>query len=61
MSSNHASDLAESLLRICGAAEGLTLAERYATECSENGDNAGHQKWAEAAAIIAKLTHARPK
>lgn len=61
MSSNQSRDLAESILRICGPSKAFALADRYATECSQNGDAAGRSKWAEAAAIIARLTHARPK
>jgi len=55
MDSTNAKDLAASMIRMYGKATAFSLADRYATECSTNGDSSGHSSWAAAAAVIGEL------
>jgi hypothetical protein len=38
-----------------GPKTAFSLADRYAKDCSNNGDHHGHMKWAAAAAVIGEL------
>jgi hypothetical protein len=55
MDSTNAKDLAASMMRMYGKAAAFTLADRYAAECTANGDSHGHGSWATAAAVIGEL------
>jgi hypothetical protein len=52
---NETRQLVDSMLRLYGKAKAFTLADRYAHDCTVNGDHHGHEKWAAAAAVIGDL------
>jgi hypothetical protein len=61
MDSTDAKDLAASMVRHYGKAYAFKLADRYASECSSNGDSSGHNNWAAAAAVIGELIEMEAK
>ncbi|HVW74585.1 MAG TPA: hypothetical protein VHC39_13175 [Rhizomicrobium sp.] len=55
------SALADSMIRMYGLGKALSMANRYASDCTANGDHDGHGKWAGAAARIAALIELEKK
>jgi 2-methylcitrate dehydratase PrpD len=55
MPANESRELAESMIRLYGKAKAYNLADRYAKDCTNNGDHHGHARWAGAAAVIGEL------
>jgi hypothetical protein len=47
--------LVDSMLRMYGPQKAFALADRYARDCTTNGDHQGHARWAAAAAVIGEL------
>jgi hypothetical protein len=43
------------MMRMHGKAAAFKLADRYAAECSINGDDSGHNNWAATAALIGEM------
>jgi hypothetical protein len=52
---SEARQLAESMARMYGKKQAYALADRYARDCTANGDHQGHEKWAMAAALVGEL------
>jgi hypothetical protein len=55
MDSNETRQLVDSMLRLYGAKAAFKLTDKYARDCTNNGDHHGHTKWAAAAAVIGDL------
>jgi hypothetical protein len=55
MDSSDIRALVGSMLRMYGPQTAFKLADRYARDCTTNGDHHGHEKWAAAAALIGEL------
>lgn len=53
--------LADSMIRMYGLSKAFTMAGRYASDCTANGDIDGHSKWATAAARIAAVMELEQK
>ncbi|HEX4176782.1 MAG TPA: hypothetical protein VHY57_00015 [Rhizomicrobium sp.] len=53
--------LADSMIRMYGLGKAFSMADRYASDCTANGDDDGHSKWATAAARIAMLIELEEK
>lgn len=53
--------LADSMIRMYGLSKAFSMAGRYASDCSANGDRDGHSKWATAAARIASVMELEQK
>jgi hypothetical protein len=54
-------DLAFSMIHLYGKKRALTLADRYAADCSMNADHHGHNRWARAASMIGNLIAAEER
>jgi len=61
MADNEGRALAESMVRMYGPAKAFTLADRYAIDCTANGDTSGHSKWAAAASVIGETMEMRKR
>jgi hypothetical protein len=61
MTSAEDSALADSMIRMYGLGKALSMASRYASDCTANGDDDGHGKWATAAARIGMLIELEEK
>ena len=49
------------MIRMYGLGKAFSMANRYASDCTANGDDDGHSKWAIAAARIGMLIELEEK